>query len=63
MDISTMNNTQLMKVLATSTDEALIDDVYNELDNRQEAAENFDWTEQDARAASEDVFEMYRAEH
>ena len=61
-NLSTKEIHFLLTDLGNLTDDE-IDDAYDELDNRERAMELFDWTEQDARAAAEDKYEMWRREY
>ncbi len=63
MTLANMTNSQLMDVLASSKDEAAVDAVYDELDQREEAEGLIDWTESDRDAYTSEVLEMYRNEY
>jgi len=41
----------------------MIDEIYDELERREREAELFDWTEQDARAHAEELYDLWRREY
>lgn len=61
--ISRMTTAQLNQRLTDSNEGDEIEEIYDELDRRAHDAESFDWTEQDARAAQEDRFQLFMNEY
>lgn len=62
MNISRMGRKDLEDMLAVSSDDALIEEIYDELERRERDEELRDWDEQDRRAAQEERLEMWRNE-
>lgn len=61
--ICDMTRQELIDLINSSDNDAEIDEAYDELDHRDRAIELMDWTEQDARAAQEERFEMFYNEY
>lgn len=63
IDTTRMSTKELEELLYATDDGEVIDDIYDELENRERAMELMDWTEQDRRAAAEERLQLYMDEY
>lgn len=63
IDVTRLSKERLISLLDETDDEALMDEIYDELERRERDLELRDWTEDDYWAAKSDLYEMWRREY